>query len=119
MEIPADKFAQAGIADQIVITIAEVSTEGYAQVQLNDGQWQSIPGAGNIALNTESTSATYTLTADMLETVQENGMLVRGAYYTVTSVDLIDVTTDNNYDNSVWIGNTVMPSDWSAWQVVP
>lgn len=119
VEIPADKFAQAGIADQIVITIAEVSTEGYAQVQLDDGQWQSIPGAGNIALNTESTSATYTLTADMLETVQENGMLVRGAYYTVTSVDLIDVTTDNNYDNSVWIGNTVMPSDWSAWQVVP
>lgn len=118
VQLDASKFVNARVADQLVISISDVSaTLSYPQVQLDDSSWQRLPGAGNASLTEETTSVTYYITADMLLPLQAGGMLVRGCGYTLTSIDLVAGNGGAGYENSVWIGNMVF-SNWEG-QPVP
>lgn len=118
VQLDASKFVNARVADQLVISISDVSaTSSYPQVQLDDSSWQRLPGAGNASLTEETTSVTYYITADMLLPLQAGGMLVRGCGYTLASIDLVAGNGGAGYENSVWIGNMVF-SNWEG-QPVP
>lgn len=82
----------------------------YWQIRFGNGSWASIPsgieiagGEGNIALTPDATYYAITLTAadiDML--VNQGGLVMTGANYTITKLTL---TSEIPQETTVWEGN--------------
>ncbi|HIT14774.1 MAG TPA: acetylxylan esterase [Candidatus Avimuribaculum pullicola] len=116
--IEAAKFADTDIADQIAIAVTDVADQStYPQIRLSDGSWGDLPGGGSAAIPNGATTMSYYVTADMLAALQSSGLLIDGCGYTLTSVDIVAGNGGAGYENSVWIGNTVIDS-WDVFQQI-
>jgi len=122
--IGAENFANAEVADRMELTLKPNSFVAWAQVALRDGGWNEIPGASSIALGndkelyyTDTVTVSYTFTTDFLSTIQQNGLLVVGADYTLYDVSLVKGPGSSGYENAVWIGETDATAGWVALQL--
>ena len=117
VQIDGSKFANANIADRIVLGVTNISApDTWPQIRLN---WGQLPGAGTMQLQQGATSATFYITADMLNVLKAQGLAVEGTGYTLTSVNLEQGNGGAGYENSVWIGNTVFGNDWGTYETIP
>ncbi len=118
--IGADKFVSLGVADEIVFNITYVELgEQWPQLAINDGNWQSLPGAGNIAISPETTRVVYYATTAMIASLQTSGMVVTGISYILNSVEIIASDSDDDMSAAIWIGNETMGNDWGNYVVLP
>ncbi len=122
--IGAEKFATAEVADRMELTVKPNGFIAWAQVALRDGGWNEIPGASSIALGndkelyyTDKITVSYSFTADFLSTIQQNGLLVVGADFTLYDVSLVKGPGSSGYENAVWIGETDATTEWKALQL--
>ncbi len=122
--IGAEQFATAEVADRMELTVKPNDFIAWAQVALRDGSWNEIPGASSIALGndkelyyTDIVTLSYTFTTDFLSTVQQNGLLVVGADFTLYDVSLVKGPGSSGYENAVWIGETDATAGWVALQL--
>ncbi|MCF0203391.1 MAG: acetylxylan esterase, partial [Bacteroidaceae bacterium] len=113
--IANEKFSEAEVGDFIVLNVKDVTVSAecqWPQIQLNNGNWSKLACAGNAALTATSSSATYGITIAMLAELKEGGLIVCGAGYTLTSVELEKGAGSAGYENAVWIGKSVI--DWNT-----
>ncbi|MBR1548312.1 MAG: hypothetical protein IJ637_06260 [Prevotella sp.] len=84
-------------------------SEGWSQIRVGNGNWAALPGTEeNISLSAEDTKVTVALTADMInELVNNGGLVLCGAFFTVTKVTLSILET------VLWKGE-LGPTNWNG-----
>ena len=83
--------------------------EGWSQIRVGNGSWAALPGTSDVnSLTAEDTKFSVTLTQDMVDELVANGGLVLcGAFYTITKITLSILETN------IWSGNFALGS-WAA-----
>ena len=124
LNIGADKFGTAEVADRMELTLKPNDFVAWAQVALRDGNWTEIPGASSIALgndvnlySTDTLTVSFTFTKDFLSTIQQNGVIVTGADFTLYDVSIVKGPGSSGYENAIWIGETDATTGWVALQL--
>ena len=120
-KIEASSFEDVQVGDFLELSLTDVSKAEtqWPQVQLNNGSFAKLKGAGNIPLSEGDTKAKYGITQQMLSEMQSGGIVVTGAGYTLTSIDIVTGDREQDYRNAVWIGETVMNSEWTNYVSIP
>lgn len=79
---------------------------GWSQIRVGNGSWQALPGTADVNdLTAEDTKFSVTLTQAMIdEMVANGGLVICGAYFTVTKVTLSILET------TIWSGNFALGS---------
>ena len=124
LTIGAEGFGTAEVADRMELTLKPNDFVAWAQVALRDGSWQEIPGASSIALGndaalyyTDTVTVSYTFTKDFLSTIQQLGVVVTGADYTLYDVSIAKGPGSSGFENAIWIGETDATAGWVALQL--
>ena len=117
VEIAASNFASANTGDKIIINVDYVGDDNWPQVALRKNASDPMSGTENTQLTSSMTSVTYYINESMKTELKSGGLFVSGAGYRLKSVKL-EAGDGGDYSKSVWIGNTVMASDWSVYQEV-
>ena len=81
-------------------------SEGWSQIRVGNGSWAALPGTADVNdLTAEDTKFSVTLTQAMIdEMVANGGLVICGAYFTVTKVTLSILET------TIWSGNFALGS---------
>jgi hypothetical protein len=84
-------------------------SEGWSQIRVGNGSWTALPGTADVNdLTAEDTKFSVTLTQAMIdEMVANGGLVICGAYFTVTKVTLSILET------IIWSGNTAL-GNWTG-----
>lgn len=82
-------------------------SEGWSQIRVGNGSWAALPGTADVnPLTAEDTKFSVTLTQAMIdEMVANGGLVICGAFFTVTKITLSILET------TVWSGQAVA-DDW-------
>jgi hypothetical protein len=82
---------------------------GWSQIRVGNGSWTALPGTADVNdLTAEDTKFSVTLTQAMIdEMVANGGLVICGAYFTVTKVTLSILET------TIWSGNTAL-GNWTG-----
>ena len=120
VQISSDKFSSSEVADIITLTYTFTGGTDWPQIGLSDGaSWTALPGVDNIGLSAGMTTSSVTLTSDMLAKLKNGGLVVSGIGFTLTSIDIQKGTGAAGFENAVWIGTRIFPSDWTGSQSLP
>ena len=119
LTVSASEFSDTHVADILRLTIEFTGNTDWPQVSLRTGTWADLTSAGNIPISAQTTTVDYYLTYGMMTDLQNQGLLVTGIGYTLTSIDLIEGSGGDGMVNAVWIGNSVIPNDWSGYVALP
>ena len=124
LTLGAENFGTAEVADRMELTLLPNDFVAWAQVALRDGNWKEIPGASSIALGndaalyyTDTVTVSYTFTADFLADIQQNGVVITGADYTLFDVSIVKGPGSAGYENAIWIGEIDATESWVALQL--
>lgn len=112
-------FSNLQVADILRLSFIFVGQTEFPQISLRNGNWKDLAGTPGTALKAGMTQVDYYVSRPMLADIQENGLLITGIGFTLTAVDIIEGNGGIGYENAVWIGTTVFPSDWSVTQQLP
>lgn len=82
-------FAKVKVGDKLRFNYSNLAVG--AQSHLSTGDWKDMPD-GTVFNQLKSSYFEYTVTADMLAKLQDNGCIVTGIGFVLTSVDIIDPT---------------------------
>lgn len=78
-------------------------SHGYSQIRVGDGTWAALPGTQIYSLNASISVLPVVLTEAMLTNLTtKNGLVLSGAYFTVTKIDLV---TEISQEVVVWEGS--------------
>ena len=82
-------------------------SQGWSQIRLGNGSWDPLPGTAEVnPLSGEDTKFSVTLTQAMIdEMVSKNGLVICGAYFTVTKITL------SILEEVIWSGSVTI--NWS------
>jgi len=117
--LSATEFSNAQVGDELRFNFVYTGQTDWPQVSLRDGNWQDLTHAGNINITASDDHVSYYLTPGMLEDLQQNGLLVTGIGYTLTSIELIAGNGGAGYEHAIWIGEKVIPNNWSGYVTLP
>ena len=96
------------VAGQVLtIYLKPDMSEGWSQIRVGNGSWAALPGTSDVnPLTGEDTKFTVTLTQAMIdEMVANGGLVICGAFFTVTKITL------SILENVLWKGQAVV-DDW-------
>ena len=81
-------------------------SEGWSQIRVGNGSWAALPGTSDVnALSAEDTKFSVTLTQAMIdEMVNNGGLVICGAFFTVTKVT-VSILETVLWSGSTYIGN--------------
>ena len=99
--------AQAG--QVLTVYITPNMSAGWSQIRIGNGSWAALPGTADVnPLTAEDTKFSVTLTQAMIdELVNAGGLVICGAYFTVTKITL------SILEEVIWSGNFALGS-WAA-----
>ena len=105
---------------QLVINFTLDETVEYWQMRVANGNWSALPGTTDpYELSADMTSLIITLTQDMLNVLNESGLVLTGYGFTLTQVGLMipeTVIWSGNWPSEAWGGNQELAwggYDWS------
>ena len=83
-------------------------SEGWSQIRIGNGSWAALPGTADVnPLSAEDTKFAVTLTQAMInEMVANGGLVICGAFFTVTKITL------SILENTIWSGNFAL-GNWA------
>lgn len=113
--ISSDKLADLKVGDYLHIKVKNVAAEGYNQFVTNypDAPVESpLPGVGQRQLGNDDNMSPVIIgiTKDILAIIKEKGILFTGNTYTITNVSVEKGDSKANYDNTLWLGNSKIPT---------
>ena len=108
--IPASKFKNAVIGNELRLHHKDV--KAGAQVSPRGSDWKTLPGAD--AAQPEGAYTKYTITEEMLASLQSGGCIIGGCNYTLTYVEVVDPTTLKTLTLNVPVTNNWVYSDGKA-----
>ena len=99
--------AQAG--QVLTVYLTPNMSAGWSQIRIGNGSWAALPGTADVnPLTAEDTKFSVTLTQAMIdELVNAGGLVVCGAYFTVSKITL------SILEEVIWSGNFALGS-WAA-----
>ena len=99
--------AQAG--QVLTVYLTPNMSAGWSQIRIGNGSWAALPGTADVnPLTAEDTKFSVTLTQAMIdELVNAGGLVICGAYFTVTKITL------SILEGVIWSGNFALGS-WAA-----
>ena len=104
--IGKDLFANATAGQIIRIKFKDVETGANMSFSYNDDGWKNLPDAASITPSGLATK--LTITDDMLTALKAGGLIISGVNFTLTSVDLLDASSQKALTGSV----PVTGDDW-------
>ena len=119
VQVSASAFADAQVGDELRLNFIFTGQTDWPQVSLRNGNWADLTHAGNILISASDDHVSYYLTTGMLEDLQQHGMVVTGIGYTLTSIELNAGNGGAGLEHAVWIGEKVVPNDWSGFVTLP
>ena len=119
VSLDASYFSNMKVADILRLSFVYTGQADYPQISLRNGMWKDLAATAGTAIKENMKQMDYYANRIMLDDLQQNGLIVTGFGYALTAVDLIDGKGEAGYENTVWIGNTIFPSDWSVTQQLP
>ena len=119
VSIESSYFSNMQVADILRLSFIFTGQTEFPQISLRNGNWKDLAGTSGTALTAGMAQVDYYVSRPMLTDIMENGLLITGIGYTLTAVDVIEGNGWEGYENAVWIGSTVFPSDWSVTQQLP
>ncbi len=119
LQLQASLFADLEIGDYLVFTITYTGGAEWPQVSLNNGSWSSLAGAGNVSINESTTQVSYGVTSIMLPYITSSGIIIYGIGFTLTEVSIEKGNGESGYEDAVWFGETVFPTDWTGSAQLP
>ena len=114
LQLAASKFTGIALGDKLIFNMVNSVNDG--QIQLTNSSWAVMAGTANTPISSGMTQVVYYVNSKML-TELANGLIISGVGFTLKSVKK-EAGDGGDYSKSVWIGNTVMASDWSVYQEV-
>lgn len=99
--------AQAG--QVLTVYLTPNMSAGWSQIRIGNGSWAALPGTADVnPLTAEDTKFSVTLTQAMIdELVNAGGLVICGAYFTVSKITL------SILEEVIWSGNFALGS-WAA-----
>ena len=119
ISLDASYFSNMRVADILRLSFVYTGQAEYPQISLRNGMWKDLAATAGTAIKEGMTQMDYYANRIMLDDLQQNGLIITGFGYALTTVDLIEGKGDADYENAVWIGHTVFPSDRSVTQQLP
>lgn len=117
VSIASGKFQNLKEGDQLVFGVIFTGNTDWPQIALYKGDWSgNVTGAGNTALAEGMTEVKYCLLKDMITDLKTTGLIVSGAGYTLTSVDVVE-GDGGDYSHAVWVGECQI-GNWEGYQHV-
>ena len=97
------------VGQVLTVYLTPDMSEGWSQIRIGNGSWAPLPGTPEkYELSAEDTKVSVTLTQAMIdELVNNGGLVICGAYFTVTKVTLSILET------VIWSGNFAL-GNWAA-----
>ena len=85
----------------LTVYVTPDMSQGWSQIRVGNGSWAALPGTADVNdLTAEDTKFTVSLTQEMIdELVANGGLVICGAYFTVTKVAL------SISENVIWSGS--------------
>lgn len=121
-------FANCNAGDKLRVHVTELSTTD-GKIWLQNGSWADfdpIVSYTFVATDNVPMDVEFTLTKDMLSTINSTGaLIIKGQYYTMTEVTLISYAPDpeESYTVSVyqpiWYCNVSCPDNWGNSEYIP
>ena len=98
------------VGQVLTVYLTPDMSEGWSQIRIGDGNWTALPGTADVnPLTAEDTKFSVTLTQAMIDQlIAGNGLVVCGAFFTVTKVTLSILET------VIWSGSTTISWDPSV-----
>ena len=103
------------------LAVAFTATDDNAVMRFGNGSWASLPSLAGLATDGNIpvaglTSYEFELTdADLAELVNNGGLVICGAYWVITEVDLVTMEGAGPVENAIWEGNSTVT--WSGGAV--
>lgn len=119
ISLDASYFSNMRVADILRLSFVYTGQADYPQISLRNGMWKDLAATAGTAIKEDMTQMDYYANQIMLDDLQQNGLIITGFGYVLTAVDLIEGQGEAGYENAVWIGHTVFPSDKSVTQQLP
>ena len=93
----------------LTVYITPDLSNGWSQIRIGNGSWAALPGTADVNdLTADDTKFSVALTQAMIdELVNNGGLVICGAYFTVTKVTL------SILEETIWAGNFALGS-WAA-----
>ncbi len=113
VQLGSELFAELEVADKIVFDITYVDGQDWPQIALYDGSWSTV--LSNTSISASTSQVTFYATTSMVQALQSLGAVVTGCGYTLNSVEIVEAESDEDMSAAIWIGQTVIPSDWSGY----
>lgn len=113
--LATDKLQTLEVGDYIHISVKDMNqAEDYNQMVItyaNVPEGKTLPGVGTKFLGKDDSVSPIIIgvTKEMLELVKANGLVFTGGYYTITKIEIEKNETETNYDNTIWLGKSVIP----------
>ena len=119
ISLDASYFSNMRVADILRLSFVYTGQADYPQISLRNGMWKDLAATAGTAIKEGMTQMDYYANRVMLDDLQQNGLIITGFGYVLTAVDIIEGQGEAGYENAVWIGHTVFPSDRSVTQQLP
>ena len=102
-------WSTAQVGQVLTVYLTPNMSAGWSQIRIGNGSWAALPGTADVnPLTAEDTKFSVTLTQAMIdEMVANGGLVICGAYFTVTKVTLSILET------TIWSGNTAL-GNWTG-----
>ena len=102
-------WSTATAGQVLTVYLTPNMVEGWSQIRVGNGSWAALPGTDDVnPLTAEDTKFSVTLTQEMIdEMVNAGGLVICGAFFTVTKVTL------SIQETVIWSGHFELGS-WAA-----
>lgn len=102
-------WSTAQVGQVLTVYLTPNMSAGWSQIRIGNGSWAALPGTADVnPLTAEDTKFSVTLTQAMIdELVNAGGLVICGAYFTVTKITL------SILEEVIWSGNFALGS-WAA-----
>lgn len=102
-------WSTAKAGQVLTVYLTPDMSEGWSQIRVGNGSWAALPGTADVnPLTAEDTKFSVTLTQAMIdEMVANGGLVICGAFFTVTKVTL------SILEDVIWSGNFAL-GNWAA-----
>ena len=102
-------WSTAQVGQVLTVYLTPNMSAGWSQIRIGNGSWAALPGTADVnPLTAEDTKFSVTLTQAMIdELVNAGGLVVCGAYFTVSKITL------SILEEVIWSGNFAL-GGWAA-----
>lgn len=114
LNLDVSYFQQLAVGDKLRFYFTPTPGDGWQQIDLRDSADGSFPGFEFKWLGDYPDGyADLEVTQDVYDRIMVGGLIVRGAFYTLTKVELIKGSPVDPSSNVIWEGNFVI-GDWDT-----